>query len=146
MKVMRVCEFNPEEVDVEDFKAIWEKILKAGKADEAMQLLEGSWTTYPKTDDVIRFVVGNKGYVYKSLGLDDNGDPITGKPYTVFLRVTVMVKEEVVAHDPEEAKEKALSMMCDEGEGDPIFSATMDDIQEVEAAAYDDGSGNTMDY
>lgn len=145
MKVMKVCEFDPQEVDVEDFKAIWEKILKVGKEDEFLQLLERSWPTYPKTDDVIRFVIGNKRYVYQSLGLDDNGDPITGKPYTVFLRVTFMVKEEVVAHDPKEAKEKALSMF-DEDEGDPIFSADMDDVQEVEAAAYDDGSGNTMDY
>ena len=63
----------------------------------------------------------------------------------MFLRVTALVKEEVVAHDPEEAKSKALCMFQDR-EGDPIFSADMDDVQEVEAAAYDDGSGNTMDY
>ena len=37
-------------------------------------------------------------------------------------------------------------MFQEEEEGDPIFSAFMDDVQEVEAAAYDDGSGNTMDY
>lgn len=145
MKITKVCEFDPREVDDEGFKAVWEKILKAGKEDEFLRLLEDSWMSYPKTDDIIRFVVNDKRYVYKSLGLDDNGDPTTGKPYTVFLRVTFMVEEEVVAHDPKEAKEKALSMF-DEGERDPIFSATMDDLQEVEAAAYDDGSGNTMDY
>lgn len=146
MKVMKVCEFDPEEVDAEDFKAIWEKILKAGKEDEALQLLERSWTIRPETDDVIRSVVNNKGYIYKSLGLDDNGDPIDGKPYTVFLRVAVLMKEEVVAHDPEEAKTKALCMFQEKRETDSIFSALMDDVQEVEAAAYDDGSGNTMDY
>lgn len=145
MKITKVCEFDPREVDDEGFKAIWKKILKAHKADEFLLLLEEQWSTYPRTDDVIRLVNRNKGWIYKSLGLDDNGDPITGKPYTVFLRVTVMVKEEVVAHDPEEAKSKALCMF-QEGEGDPVFSADMDDVQEVEAAAYDDGSGNTMDY
>ena len=145
MKITKVCEFDPREVDNEGFKAVWEKILEAHKEDEFLQLLEGQWSTYPRTDDVIRLVIRNKGWIYKSLGLDDNGDPITGKPYTVFLRVTVMVKEEVVAHDPEEAKSKALCMF-QEGEGDPFFSADMDDVQEVEAAAYDDGSGNTMDY
>lgn len=146
MKITKVCEFDPREVENEGFKAIWEKVLEAGKEDAFLQLLEGSWTAYPKTDDVIRFVVGNKGYIYKSLGLDDNGDPIDGKPYTVFLRVTALVKEEVMANDPEEAKTKALCMFQEEEEGDPIFSAFMDDVQEVEAAAYDDGSGNTMDY
>ena len=145
MKITKVCEFDPREVDDEGFKAIWEKILKAGKEDEFLLLLERNWMVHPKTDDVIRFVIGYKGYIYKSLGLDDNGDPITGKPYTVFLRVTVLVKEEVMAHDPEEAKTQALGMFQDR-EGDPIFSADMDDVQEVEAAAYDDGSGNTMDY
>lgn len=145
MKVTKVCEFDPREVDDEGFKAVWEKILEAGKEEDFLLLLEGNWMSHPRTDDVIRFVPANKRWIYKSLGLDDNGDPITGEPYTVFLRVTVMVKEEVMAHDPKEAKEKALSMF-EEGEGDPVFSADMDDVQEVEAAAYDDGSGNTMDY
>lgn len=146
MKITKVCEFDPREVGNKGFKAIWEKILKAGKEEEFLLLLEGNWSVHPKTDEVIRFVIGNKGYIYKSLGLDDNGDPITGKPYTVFLRVTVLVKEEVVANDPEEAKTKALCMFEEEGETDVIFSALMDDVQEVEAAAYDDGSGDTMDY
>lgn len=145
MKITKVCEFDPREVDDEGFKAVWEKILKAGKEEDFLLLLEGNWMSHPRTDDVIRFVPANKRWIYKSLGLDDNGDPVTGEPYTVFLRVTVMVKEEVMAHDPKEAKEKALSMF-EEGEGDPVFSADMDDVQEVEAAAYDDGSGNTMDY
>lgn len=146
MRIMWEGEFEPEKVKALEFKGMWDKIVAAGKEGEFRDWLDRRfWGCLPRQDEVVRIAVKNKGEIYHSLGLDEDGNPIKGKKFGVFLRVTCVVKEEVIARNPEEAREKAMRQW-DEDDGDPLFCADRSDIQEVEPVAYDEGDGNTKDF